>query len=308
MIKHPLNTDLIFSFDAVEPLQSSPVLSLGGLSITLNPIRSSYQINSIANDRRTLTTVNQNDVLLRSQVNVFIIAKNQFYSTQIASIDGVTTVLSDALPNQLVIDFTSKIEFAKYTTLIQTNSIIAISQTLPFQVNYTTAGGVSSTEKGLIKITPRPFNTGLTHDSLIDRLPQLVGFIPRRQNDFLNQIKKAQKELEIILRNELQPLGLSEDEIFDGSEFEIPHTYLSSALIYEGVNQFDLAMQYRERAYSLVSSSLRAVYLDTNKDGLISIDEMRKRITGGNKRDFKISSYELTDDDKFFNPKRDMRH
>ena len=308
MIKHPLNTDLIFSFDAVEPLQSSPVLSLGGLSITLNPIRSSYQINSIANDRRTLTTVNQSDVLLRSQVNVFIIAKNQFYSTQIASIDGVTTVLSDALPNQLVIDFTSKIEFAKYTTLIQTNSIIAISQTLPFQVNYTTAGGVSSTEKGLIKITPRPFNTGLTHDSLIDRLPQLVGFIPRRQNDFLNQIKKAQKELEIILRNELQPLGLSEDEIFDGSEFEIPHTYLSSALIYEGVNQFDLAMQYRERAYSLVSSSLRAVYLDTNKDGLISIDEMRKRITGGNKRDFKISSYELTDDDKFFNPKRDMRH
>ena len=160
----------------------------------------------------------------------------------------------------------------------------------------------------MIKITPRPFNTGLTHDSLIDRLPQLVGFIPRRQNDFLNQIKKAQKELEIILRNELQPLGLSEDEIFDGSEFEIPHTYLSSALIYEGVNQFDLAMQYRERAYSLVSSSLRAVYLDTNKDGLISIDEMRKRITGGNKRDFKISSYELTDDDKFFNPKRDMRH
>ena len=132
MIKHPLNTDLIFSFDAIEPLQSSPVLSLGGLSITLNQIISSYQINSIANDRRTLTTVNQNDVLLRSQVNVFIIAKNQFYSTQIASIDGVTTVLSDALPNQLVIDFTSKIEFAKYTTLIQTNSIIAISQLLQY--------------------------------------------------------------------------------------------------------------------------------------------------------------------------------
>lgn len=308
MIKHPLNTDLIFSFDAVEPLQSSPVLNLGGLSIALNPIRSSYQINSIANDRRTLTTVNQSDVLLRSQVNVFIIAKNQFYSTQIASIDGVTTVLSDALPNQLVIDSTSKIEFAKYTALIQTNSIIAVSQTLPFQVDYTTLSGVSSSKKGLIKVTPRPFNTGLTHDSLVDRLPQLVGFIPRRQNDFLNQIKKAQKELEIILRNELQPLGLSEDEIFDGSEFEIPHAYLSTALIYEGVNQFDLAMQYRERAYSLVTSSLRAVYLDTNKDGLISIDEMRKRITGGNKRDFKISSYELTDNDKFFNPKRDMRH
>ena len=76
-------------------------------------------------------------------------------------------------------------------------------------------------EKGLLKSTPRPFDTGLSHDDLVALLPQLADMIPRRQSDFASQIKGALDELILQVRDVVISDEATEDEVFNPEQFHL---------------------------------------------------------------------------------------
>jgi hypothetical protein len=161
-----------------------------------------------------------------------------------------------------------------------------------------------------LKSTPRPFDTGLSHDDLVALLPQLADMIPRRQSDFASQIKGALDELILQVRDVVIADEATEDEVFNPEQFHLAHAYCTAALIYEQSLQMDVADQMRQRCHDLMEIALRSLALDLDGDGVIDDGELDRRETGGKASDFRASwrGYTRTSNDSFFTATRGMKH
>ena len=164
--------------------------------------------------------------------------------------------------------------------------------------------------KRLIKVTPRPFDTGLTHTELVALFANLADMIPRRQADFEPQIQAAEDELILAIRAHLNSDDITEDEIFNPESFNLAHAYCTAAIIYEQVLQFDNAEAMRARCADLLDRALQSIALDLDGDGIIDEGEESLQRAGGSPTDLRASwkSYTKKDNDTTFTPARGMRH
>ena len=315
MKKAILNKTYIFEWNAPSPISGTPVLTLNSTDYSFSQTRSSASVTAIGNDRRTLTIDNQVTGLQRDQIKGFLITNGDtYYSVNINRVVGTSAILAEPLPRDIDLSSSASLEFALWTTSIDSSeSVLTTANTYPYVINYTGDIGAnthSKQEKGLFKSTPRPFSTGLSHDDLVQIFAPLADMIPRRQSDFSNQIEAAKDEIVLQIRDVVLAQDATEDEVFNPEQFRLAHAYCTAALIYEQNLQMDVAEQMRTRCSELMEIALRSLALDLDGDGVIDSGELDLRESGGKKTDFRASwkNYQRTENDSFFTAKRGMRH
>ena len=297
MRKAVLNKSHTFEWIAPYPIQGTPTLLLNSISYNLSQSRTSATVSAIASDRRTLTVDNQATGLERNQMKAFLITNGDtFYQVSVVRVVGTTAILAEPLPREIDLSTSATLEFSLWSVVLaNTITVLTTANTYPFQIDYVADLGSNTqnkVEKGLLKSVNRPFNTGLSHDDLINFIAPLADMIPRRQSDFAPQIKAAQ------------------DEVFNPEQFRLAHAYCTAAMIYEQNLQLDVADQMRSRCKDLLDIALRSLALDVDGDGVIDEGELDRRESGGKQTDFRASwkGYTRTSYDSFFTATRGMKH
>ena len=306
----------LFEWNAPSPLNGTPSITFkvaADVTTNLTHSRADISVTAIDNDRRTLT-IASSDSLERDQVFAFLKTYGDtWYSIKIVRIVGTTAILAEPLPREIDLSSSATIEFAMWYITASSANVTAVNGTFQYLVSYTADLGqnnLSKLDKGVIKVTPRPFDTGLDHDAFVNRFAPLADMIPRRQSDFAPQIKASLDELSLMLRDRLSPSNVTEDEIFNAESFQLCHAYCTAARIYEMNLQLDASDAMRARCIELMDLALRSVDLDLDGDGVIDDGEIDLEKQGGKSTDFRASwkSYNKTEYDKDFTPSRSMRH
>ena len=306
----------LFEWNSPSPLNGTPSITFkvaSDVTTNLNQSRANISVTAIGNDRRTLT-IASSDALERDQVFAFLKTNGDtYYSIKIVRIVGTTASLAEPLPREIDLSTSATIEFALWTITASSADVTAVSGTFQYLVSYTADLGqnnLSKLDKGVIKVTPRPFNTGLDLDAFVTRFAPLADMIPRRQSDFSPQIKASLDELSLMLRDRLSTSNVTEDEIFNAESFQLCHAYCTAARIYEMNLQLDAADAMIARCMELMDLALRSVDLDLDGDGVIDDGEIDLEKQGGKSTDFRASwkAYNKTEYDKDFTPSRSMRH
>ena len=281
--------------------------------IFLTQTRADVTVSAIAADRRTLTVNSQATGLQADQTKAFLeTAGDSIYPVIVTRMVGTTAILAEPLPREIDLSSSATLSFAMWYGEVPswvTNS----SGYYPMEVAYSRDIGQGIEERldrDLLKVTPRPFTTGLDHDALVGTFPQLADMIPRRQTSFATQISAALEEVSLTLRDHLKDKALTEDEVFNGSSFMLAHAYCTAARIYEAALQFDTATAMRDRCTELMNLALRLVAIDKDGDGIVDEGDLDNAQKGGSARDLRASfaTYVKSSNDSFFTPSRGMRH
>jgi len=281
--------------------------------IFLTQTRADVTVSAIAADRRTLTVNSQATGLQADQAKAFLeTAGDSIYPVIVTRMVGTTAILAEPLPREIDLSSSATLSFAMWYGEVPswvTNS----SGYYPMEVAYSRDIGQGLEERldrDLLKVTPRPFTTGLDHDALVGTFPQLADMIPRRQTSFATQISAALEEVSLTLRDHLKDKALTEDEVFNGSSFMLAHAYCTAARIYEAALQFDTATAMRDRCSELMNLALRLVAIDKDGDGIVDEGDLDNAQKGGSARDLRASfaTYTKSSNDSFFSPSRGMRH
>lgn len=308
--------DYTFQWNSPKPLSATPSITIKASSTVTSDLthsRNDISVTAIANDRRTLT-IASSTALESDQVRAFLKTDGDtFYAVKVVRIVGTTAILADPLPREIDLSTSASLEFAMWYYTASSSNVTSTSGTFPYEISFVSDQGQQTQnrlEKGVIKVTPRPFDTGIDHDELVSRFANLADLIPRRQSDFEPQIKSALEEISLMLRDRLKASDVTEDEIFNPSSFGLAHCYCTASKIYEMNLQLDIAESMRDRCLELLELALRSVDLDLDGDGTIDEGELDLEKSGGKKTDFRASwkSYQPTDYEKTFIPTRSMRH
>lgn len=315
MIKTVTGQTRIFEWTASGPLNGAPIMTVGSSSpVTLTQTRGDATVTAIANDRRTLTVNNQASSLQADQLKAYLVTDgDSIYSVTVVRMVGTTAILAEPLPREIDLSASALLVFGMWYGTIPT-AITNASGYYPLQVSYELDLGQqtqSKLEKGLLKVTPRPFDTGLSHDELVAQFPQLADMIPRRQSSFQPQIEATLQEVILMLRDHLKDEDeVTEDEVFNAGSFMNAHAYCTAARVYEMIGQMDNANVMRQRCEDLMDISLRSLALDRDGDNVVDDNELDVAKKGGSARDLRASwsSYSKSDYDRSFIPTRGMRH
>jgi hypothetical protein len=282
--------------------------------VTLTQTRADATVTAIANDRRTLTVNSQASALQADQLKAYLVTDgDSIYSVTVVRMVGTTAILAEPLPREIDLSVSALLVFGMWYGTIPA-TITNTSGYYPLQVSYQLDLGQqtqSKLEKGLLKVTPRPFDTGLSHDELVAQFPQLADMIPRRQSSFEPQIEATLQEIILMLRDHLKDEpDVTEDEVFNAGSFMNAHAYCTAARVYEMIGQMDNANVTRQRCEDLMDISLRSLALDRDGDNVVDDNELDVAKKGGSARDLRASwsSYNKSEYDKTFTPTRGMRH
>lgn len=304
-----------FYWVAPRPYSGSPTITLklssGDVTELFIQSRSDVSVSAIANDRRTLTlTTSVGTTLERDEQRGFLTtSRDTYYAVSVSRLGGTEAILAEPLPRN--IDLTSNATLKLTLSYVDLSAVqMGTSGTYPYTINYEDEVGQERAETGLLKVTPRPFDTGLDHDELVGMFANLADMVPRRQSDFEPQIKAALEDIILVIRDHVIADDVTEDEVFNQQSFKRAHAYCTAALIFEMQLQLDAAEAMRERCKQLLDIALRSVTLDLDGDGVVDEGEENLRRSGGSARDFRASwkTYNKTDYDKRFTPVRAMRH
>ena len=315
MRKAVKSQDYHFVWDPAEPYSGTPSLTVklsgGDLSANFVQSRGDMTVTAIANDRRTLTISGAVGAgLERDEVKAFLkTTTDTYYAVKVVRLVSGTALLAEPLPREIDLSSSATLNFSmSYVDIGSAN--LGTSGVYPYTIAYTDLVGGKQAETGLLKVTPRPFTTGLDHDELVGSMANLADMVPRRQSDFAPQIKASLDELILSIRDHVIADGITEDEVFNQQSFKRAHVYCAAAHIYEMSMQFDAAEAMRERYHELMALALRSVTLDLDGDGEVDAGEENLRREGGSKDDFRASwkTYTKSENDAFFKIARGMRH
>ena len=315
MIKTVTGQTRTFEWTAPGPLNGAPIMTVGSSSpVTLTQTRGDATVTAVANDRRTLTVSSQASSLQADQLKAYLVTDgDSIYSVTVVRMVGTTAILAEPLPREIDLSASALLVFGMWYGTIPA-TITNTSGYYPLQVSYELDLGQqtqSKLEKGLLKVTPRPFDTGLSHDELVAQFPQLADMIPRRQSSFQPQIEATLQEIILMLRDHLkEEPEVTEDEVFNAGSFMNAHAYCTAARVYEMIGQMDNANVMRQRCEDLMDISLRSLALDRDGDNVVDDNELDVAKKGGSARDLRASwsSYNKSDYDRSFIPTRGMRH
>lgn len=286
-----------FQWLAPEPLQpgTTPTLTFrhpSGTEYTpaLTPIRAAAAVNSIATDRRTLTTADLTAAyqgLQDEAGEAYLISPTDgAFPVRVTRVDkgesGFTVaVLAEPLPRPISTEDGASLQWRLWTAELSGALVAAAQRNVPYTVTYTARYGadlptVPGREEGLLHVVRQPFSTGLTHSTLLERRPDLHTSIPGRQSGFAPQIRAAEMELIDHLRVQLAEQGLYEDDL-DGRRLARAHMLLTEALL---TRASDAAASLRNQAFAALKDALRAIWADANRDGVVDPGEADRQVTG----------------------------
>jgi len=310
--------DYLFEWSAPSPLSADPTLEVtggvGAYNVTMTQSRSDVTVSSIATDRRTLTLSAPAAALHRDQAKASLVTNGDtWFAVTISRVVGTTAILAEPLPREIDLSTSATLVFSMYYATVTSVLVAGVNGYYPYTITFSADLGSQNhikLEKGLIKVTPRPFDTGLDHDELVGTFANLADMIPRRQSDFKAQIKASLEEIALYIRDKVSANSITEDEVFNAETFKLAHMYCAAARIYELSLQLDTADTMRNRCHELLDSALSGVALDLDGDGIVDAGEENLSKIGGSSRDFRASwrTYSKSSNDSFFTPARGMRH
>ena len=318
MKKAVLNKDYLYVFNAPMPLAQAPVLHVKSealdTSITLTAERASLTITGVSNDRRTLTISASTTPLKPLQKSAFLVTSaDSYFPISINRIVGTTLILGDALPKEFDTTSASSVQFAAWHTILSSAAnYTTTSAILSLSVDYIGVfddNQAPRLHKELLKVCPRPFNTGLTHHVVLEQFPNFADTVARRQNDVEPQIEGGENDLLLIIRDLLASRDLTEDEIHNPEQLRQAHLYFTGARLYEILGNFDLAEKMRTRAIELADLAMKSIAIDSDGDGIVDAGEEEERLKGALRSDIRgnFANREVPEYEKLFQPTRGMR-
>ena len=310
--------DYLFEWNAPTPLSEAPTLVVKGgsssFSESMTQSRTDSTVTAIASDRRTLTLSASATSLHRDQAKAFLVtAGDTWFSVTVSRVVDTTAILAEPLPREIDLSTSATLVFSMYYVTVTSSAVLGTSGYYPYELSYSADLGSQNhtkMEKGILKATPRPFDTGLDHDEFVNIFANLADMIPRRQSDFLPQIQASLEEIGLKIRREISADHITEDEVFNAQSFKLAHAYCAAARVYELNLQLDVADSMRVRCGELLDSALASVTLDLDGDGIVDSGEENLSRKGGSPSDFRASwkTYNKSANDSFFTPARGMRH
>lgn len=316
MIKAQLGKDYNFIWQAPSVITGTPSITFhlesGDITSAMTQGRASLTATAIANDRRSLTLSASTTSLKPYQSQAFLLTdSDDYFAIRPVRIVGASLIMGDPLPRDISFSSSASIQFACWSYLASSSTITAEKADIAFTIEYIESLGgqsINKVDKGILKVVPRPFNTGLDHNKLCALFPHIADLAPRRANGFEDQIEASLNELSMYVRDLIIPDDVDEDDIHNTQDLLQAHAYLTLARIHELNGNIDLSEKMRARGMQLADLTMRTISLDINKDGIAQDDELNKRVkgygvVGGNFADRIATTYEQT-----FSPTRGMRH
>lgn len=320
------STTTLFRWVAVEPIDGTPTVTFkmtaGDQSPAMTVLHSAATVTAIGNNRSELTispaVANFAGLSGRWGQAWLETVSDSAYPVQITRVTGSTAHLAEPLPRGIDLAATASLEWATWVCTpgaAITGSLGAYA----WQISYTARAGAdapssSRQDDGILSIVRRPFNVGLSHYDLCALVPSLADMVPRRQQDFTPQIELASDEVGLMVRERVGVDGYTEDDLFNAHIFSKTTAYISAAMIYEGVGQFEAAQQFRDKAEAAFDRAARSVIIDVAGTGelgtVLDLAARRQAIDGGRKTDVRgsMASRSQTEYEKSFSPTRGMRH
>ena len=304
-----------FVWDPPQPWSPTPSITVkfsgGDFTSPLVQSRADVTVTAISSDRRTLTLSGAVGAQLeRDEVRAFLkTTADTYYAVKVSRLGGTTAILSAPLPRQIDLSSSATLNFSMcYVDIGAAHT--GVNGVYPYSISFDNLVGAKRVETGLLKVCPRPFDTGLDHDQLVSTFANLADMVPRRQSDFAPQIQASLQEMILAVKDHLIADSITEDEVFNQQSFAPAHAYCAASHIYQMHLQFEAANAMRERYYDLLNLALRSVTLDLDGDGVVDDGEENLRREGGSKTDFRASwsGYIKSENDSFFKIARGMRH
>lgn len=287
-IKVQLGTTYNFHWSAPERLSEGSVPRLvvkkSGvevLTVDLTHAVASQNITAINNDRRTLTLESALEVADGAYAVGDQWGKAFLYSpdyadfpVEIADVDmsgdGTTVKLSTKLPRKPGEE--GVLQWASWFTEFTSADVTAeagndYGWTVTYEVDVAGAGFGDTTEKtsvGIIYVTKRQFQTGVTPEGFKDDMPDLADSTPASAQSRQGVINFALQQLIRDIRVYTK-CAYGEDSL-DGSNFYVAHTYLTAALSYDQSDP-DLAEVYREEYKKALETAFACLWIDKDDDG-----------------------------------------
>lgn len=289
-------------------------LDSGDITSSMTEGRSSLSASAISNDRRSITLTSATTSLKPYQNQAYLLTDgDDYFSIKPIRIVDSSLILGDPLPRDISLSNNATIQFACWTYTASSSTITANKATIAFTIDYVQSLGgqsINKTEKGILKVVPRPFETGLDHNKLCSLFPHVADLAPRRSNDFTDQISGALDELAKYVRDLIIPDEADEDDIHNANDLLQAHSYLALARIHEINGNLDLADKMRSRGIELCDLTMRTISIDLNKDGIVQNTEQNIRAKGGDRSYIggNFANRIPSEYEKTFIPTRAMRH
>jgi hypothetical protein len=302
-----------FIWDCTAPVVGIPTLTIGNTTYNLIKSTPDLIVNSISNDRRSITLSASANSLKPYQNNAFLMTDaDNYFPIQVLRIVDTSLILGTQLPREVSFQDTAIIQFSNYSVNIPANDLPLI-KTYTYSIDYVQNFGgqeINRNEKGIIKVCKRPFNTGLDHNRLVNSFPQIADKLSRNQTDFNEQIKTASEELALYVRDLVLPKECDEDDVHNPEMLLNAHSYLSLAIIYELLGNLETAEKFRARGIELADLTMRTISLDLNKNDEVDLGEENLRQKGGNRGDLRgnFAGRVSSEYEDRYKPSRSFRH
>ena len=275
-------------------VSSDPTLTVswpaGSQAYTLALARESDTVSAIRADRRTLSVTwgaSGSPTVLASpdepaaaqlvgvgvvDVPVRVVRVVTAASTGLSG----TVELSDPLPYPVLTSGISLVlHWHERSAVLNSAHVPAVTTDgVRWSVPYTASlGGISvayGRDMGVLRVVAMPFATGLTDARLLGLLPDLRAR-PTGQSSWASQREAALDDLVVRIRSRIAPRI---EDVLPGRDYELPHAYLTGALIAEAQGRADAADRLRVLADEDIVRRLALVdWMDLDRDGVVDAGE-----------------------------------
>ena len=289
--KYRVGVDSKFEWVTPHPISGTPAGAVeiddSDIDLNLQPLHAPLVVNEVMEDNREfiITATTDTDGLQdRYGAGWLVTPHDGAFPVRIKRIDGESLFLTNPLPKKISISAASPASL-QLSTYVGTVPAATVANTLrrlvAWKVTYDAQYGgnapllPNNRAFGLLHIVNQPFSTGLTSLALSRHLVHLGDLIPRDQNDWSPQLELGEEELILAIRQELAPMGYTEDDIPVAAQLRPAHISYTMANILDST-ELDTSAKLRAQATERMRSALRLIWVDTSGDGKPTEDEIRQ--------------------------------
>ena len=291
--KYRVGTSPRFVWQAPEPVSSEPSLvvhlTAGDVAAALTVVLAPLTVVGVGDDRRSLAITAVADaagVQGRYGVGWLLTDADGAFPVRVTRINGTTAYVADALPRDVYLSAgdPGSLQFSTWTAAMPACVTTSLARNVSWDVVYASSYGThapalaDARDFGLLHIVNQPFNTGLTHATLVHHVATYGEMVPRQQQDWSPQIRLAEEDLVLDIRQEVMGRGATEDDIPVAAQLRPAHINYTLARILDGVDG-DQADRMRAMGVEQMRKALRLIWVDDNNDGVPDDGEVQQ-VTG----------------------------
>lgn len=276
----------------------------GPIPRQLERIRDDISVEAIDDDRRTLTASDPIGGSYRgvqgpAGVAWLVSPTDGAFPVRVVAIandaqgDRTQVVLATPLPRPVALGEGAVLQFALWRATVTVGDVAGEARrSIPWTVSYVARAGDDldpdpQREEGLLHVVRQIFGTGLTHERLVARRPDLAARVAAGSEGYEVQIADAENHLVQWLRRDLASRGLYEDDV-NGADLERVHYLLALSMVLER-DEPEASAEQRRLALLEYGDVVKRIWADANRDGVVDAGEAEAQISGPPRRGFEAA-------------------